>query len=227
MRLFRILPFLCVTSILFAQSKIIIENPVIDIGSIYQGEIKTIAIPVCNAGTDTLFVKEVTTSCGCTVAKPSSFAIAPMGTATVEATFNSTGFQGQLTKMVSIQTNDTASPSVSVRMTFNVIAEIVPSDNLYNLWIGNVTIGKSIKKSFTFRNASDHPIAIAGGMSPSPEVAVHPVQATLKSEEMSTAEIEISPAKEGYTQSEFKIELTGTGQPALVMKITYYGLKAQ
>jgi hypothetical protein len=225
MRLLRLLPFLCATSILFAQSKIVIENPVINIGSIYQGEIKNIAIPVRNAGVDTLFVKEVTTSCGCTVAKPSSFAIAPRETATVEATFNSMGFQGPLTKVVSIRTNDTASPTTSVRITFNVIAEIVPSDNLYNLWVGNVTIGKSTKKPFTFRNISDHPIAIAGGTSPSPEVTVHPIQETLKPEETGTAEIEISPTKEGYTQSEFKIELSGTGQPAMVMRINYFGLK--
>lgn len=227
MRLFRLLPFLCVTSILFPQSKIVIENPVINIGSIYQGEIKNIAIPVRNAGVDTLFVKEVTTSCGCTVAKPSSFTIVPMGTATVEAIFNSTGFQGPLTKVVSIRTNDTASPTTSVRITFNVIAEIVPSDNLYTLWIGNVTIGKSMKKSFTFQNVSDHPIAIAGGTSPSPDVTVHAVQTTLKPEETGTAEIDISPTKEGYTQSEFKIELSGTGQPAMVMRTNYFGLKAQ
>jgi hypothetical protein len=227
MRFFRLLPLLCAATVLFAQPRIVVEKPVIDKGSIFQGEIKTILIPVFNDGTDTLLVKEVTTSCGCTVAKPSTFAVAPKGAATVEATFNSTGFQGPLTKVVTIRTNDTASPNTSIRILFNVVAEVIPSDNLYNLWTGNVIIGKSAKKSFTFRNVTNHSIAITGAVSPSPDITVHPLQTLLNPEETGTAEIEVLPTKEGYIQSEFRIEFSGTGQAALVMKITYFGLKAQ
>jgi hypothetical protein len=213
------------TSLLLPQAKIAVDLPVVDMGRIFQGETKTIIIPFRNAGNDTLLVKEVTTSCGCTVAKPSHSVIAPGDEATVEAAFNSTGFQGPLTKVVTIRTNDTSSPYTAIRIKFDVVAHLVPGDGAYNLWIGNVMVGKSLRKAFSFQNTSDNTISIVGGTSPSPEVTVHPVTTSLKPGESGTADVEVAPLKEGYVQAELQLQLGGTEQRVFVMRLTYFGIK--
>ncbi|MCX6136312.1 MAG: DUF1573 domain-containing protein [Ignavibacteriales bacterium] len=210
---------------LLSQAKIVVEHPVVEMGTLFQGEVRNIVIPIRNAGVDTLLVKEVTTSCGCTVARASRFSVAPGADATVEATFNSTGFQGPLTKIVTIRTNDTASPYTPIRINFDVVAEIIPSDNLYNLWIGNVALGKSLRKTISFKNVTEHAMIVAGGTSPSSDIKVYPHTGVLKAGETGSADIDVTPAKDGYAQAEVRIELSGTGQSALVMRMTYFGLK--
>lgn len=85
-------------------------------------------ILVLNRGTDTLVIRGVETSCGCTSATPQSSKIVFMGTAVVRVSVNIVGKRGMFTQWIHLNTNDPKTPVVEIP----VIANIVDSDSLGN-----------------------------------------------------------------------------------------------
>ena len=95
----------------------------VDLGEVRLGETKTRALTVSNAGTGTLVISDISTSCGCTEARISSTTIAPDESAELSISYNS-NFPGQipglLSRTVTIQSN--ASNST---VTINVSAKLL------------------------------------------------------------------------------------------------------
>ena len=73
-----------------------------------------------NKGKENLLVKNVSSSCGCTVAKWTRNELVPGGNGEIEVTFDTEGKSGKQVKTVTIETN--AVPSVKV---IHVTAEVI------------------------------------------------------------------------------------------------------
>ncbi len=86
------------------------EEPQFNFGTIRQGDKVDHEFKFKNAGTDILKITNVSTSCGCTAAGPSSQEIPPGGEGTIKVTFNSGNFLGQITKNVFVNSNDPDQP---------------------------------------------------------------------------------------------------------------------
>jgi hypothetical protein len=89
---------------------------------IHEWEIK-------NIGTDTLYISDVESSCGCTAALPDSKIVAPNSSTKVKATFNTTSRVGSNTKFVTIHSNDSVAPNKQLVLEGRVIPKTQPKTN--------------------------------------------------------------------------------------------------
>ena len=112
---------------LFAQDntpKIEFEKSQHDFGDIDKGEKVTTVFKFKNTGSAPLEIMDVSTSCGCTSAKPSKIVYEPGEEGEIPVTFNSTRFSGKVSKTVTVVTN--AHPSkVAVIIKGNVVVDVV------------------------------------------------------------------------------------------------------
>jgi hypothetical protein len=122
------------TSILFAgiqgliaQPKItILPSTTLDMGELVRGQKGDRIITIKNTGNDTLRIMNVHATCGCTAALLTNEKtnLGPEDTAQVSISFNSQGQNGKVFKTVTIASNDTSNPQVTIQFTANVIAAL-------------------------------------------------------------------------------------------------------
>lgn len=123
-----------------ATSKIVFETMEHDFGKIDKGSKVDTVFHFTNTGSGTLEIKDVSTSCGCTSAKPEKTSYAPGEKGSIPVTFNSGRFSGPIQKNVTIVTNDPDSPRTVVKIKAEVIVDIMikpPSIFVNNLKRGS------------------------------------------------------------------------------------------
>jgi hypothetical protein len=105
-----------------AGPRIVFDQPVFDFGKVPEGEALKHVFVARNAGTSTLVLDKVVTSCGCTAAVLKGNEVAPGATGEIEVTFNSRGMPGAVQKTVSVTSNDPTNPRVT--LTFKAQVEL-------------------------------------------------------------------------------------------------------
>ncbi len=105
-------------------AQISFQHTEFDFGTVQMGENVVHDFVFTNTGTGDLYIKNIKTDCGCTVAKFSKEAIKPNEKSTVEVMFASEGFPGFQTKKVTVFTNakDSAVLRVSAIVDFKLIS---------------------------------------------------------------------------------------------------------
>lgn len=93
-------------------------------GKVKEGEKVGCIFTFTNTGTSNLVINSATTSCGCTVSKYDRKPIAPGQTGSLEVVFNSSGYNGQQTKTISVHSNAKV-PVVLLK----IVAEVTNSNN--------------------------------------------------------------------------------------------------
>ncbi|MCK5380668.1 MAG: DUF1573 domain-containing protein [Candidatus Latescibacteria bacterium] len=100
------------------------ETQTADFGRLLEGEKTEIHYFFRNAGTDTLTIENVRTSCGCTAALVSEKRVAPGEKGDIRVTFNSSGFLGKPHKTVSVWSNDPDTPKTTLSFSGIVWSEV-------------------------------------------------------------------------------------------------------
>jgi Protein of unknown function (DUF1573) len=219
--------FFRLTDTAISQPRLTLEKSTIDLGAIYQGDIKMVSLSMRNSGTDTLIISDVSTSCGCTTVKKPKRDLAPFEQTNLEVQYNSTGFQGQVTKLITILSNDFLDARATVTLKALVKTELEPVDRTYNVWFGNVTIDRPEKKQISYKNVSSQPLRISGAESRSRDVTVLSGPMLLQPNETGTADLIVTASKAGYGVADFKINFESKNQRSLNMKVTYVGVNPQ
>jgi len=122
----RLAPGLAVLAVLapdpgLAAPKTRVEPSVIELGTIQEGNEFERFLTVTNAGDGVLVIQDVKTSCGCTAAGVEGSVELKAGESKeVRVTFNSRGMDGQVTKKVTVFTNDPENASTIVELKANV-----------------------------------------------------------------------------------------------------------
>jgi hypothetical protein len=98
---------------LAAAPKAVVDKPIIDVGKVRKGEPIRQEFVIRNAGDAPLEITEVKPSCGCTVAEYDAV-IAPGATGKVTAVVKTDSFGGGIAKSVTVFTNDTDNPRLSL-----------------------------------------------------------------------------------------------------------------
>jgi hypothetical protein len=97
-------------SVVWAAPKLVVKQTEYDFGQVYQGESVQHAFLFSNQGDEPLLVTKVRSSCGCTAALVSSRELKPGESGEIQANFDSTRFQGKISKTIYLYTNDTTQP---------------------------------------------------------------------------------------------------------------------
>jgi rhodanese-related sulfurtransferase len=93
---------------------------------VQSGSLVTHPFVVTNIGDETLNITNVRTSCGCTTAALAKRDLAPGESVNVEATVNTTGFRGTVTRTISVTTNDPSSPTAVLQIVITIAESTAP-----------------------------------------------------------------------------------------------------
>ncbi len=94
------------SGILAAKSRIVFETTEMDFGEIEVGKVMELTFKFKNAGDDTLIIKNINSSCGCTVPRIEKREYLPGETGVIPVKFDSRGLRGKIVKTLTITTND-------------------------------------------------------------------------------------------------------------------------
>lgn len=119
-------------------------------GTIPQGKKVQHSFVIRNSGDAQLQIKDLSISCGCTAAKPSSSLIAPGKSAEIHVTFDSTNFAGKVQKSVVVVTNAGKTPNVTLHMVGNIVEELQISPR--QLSLGKLSPGVAKQSTVTVTN---------------------------------------------------------------------------
>lgn len=142
------------------KPKIFFENPDFNFGKVYKGNKVEHVFKLENRGDDTLEIRKVKPSCGCTAAILSHNTILPGKTGEVKATFNSKSYRGNVKKTIAVLSNDPETPSHKLTISGEVIEEIIINPqriNFGSLRADNQT-DKAVKVSIKSQSGPDFKI---------------------------------------------------------------------
>ncbi len=108
----------------FGAPQLVAENLSYDFGEIFRGEKVAYSFRFRNAGDEILQISNVRSSCGCTAAMLSSSRIAPGDMGELQATFDSSQFNGAVTKTISLDSNDPQKPELSFSLYGQIKTEL-------------------------------------------------------------------------------------------------------
>jgi hypothetical protein len=126
----------CTGAALRAAPKVQFDSESLDFGNVQSGSPINASFQFKNAGDAELEIVNVHPGCGCTKAEAKKTKLAPGESSTIDAVFNSTGYNGPISKSVSVTTNDPARQSLAllIKATISMGALVKPStlsfDNL-------------------------------------------------------------------------------------------------
>jgi len=90
---------------LAAESRIVFETTEMDFGEIDMGKVVELTFKFKNAGDETLIIKNINSSCGCTVPQIEKMEYLPGETGMIPVKFDSKGQRGKIAKTITIITN--------------------------------------------------------------------------------------------------------------------------
>jgi len=144
-----ILPFL-----LTAKVKIEFEKSIMDFGEVNSGKVVEVVFKFVNKGDEELVIKNINSTCGCTVPSLKKRTYKPGEKGEIPVKFYSTGYYGKVVKIITVITNDSSNPYVRLRLMGEVKIKDFsdPILEVDKLDFGNVILGKIYKKEINLYN---------------------------------------------------------------------------
>jgi hypothetical protein len=93
--------------------KMMVPEKIKDMGKVAQGEVLDVDFPIVNEGDETLEIKAVRPTCGCTVADFDR-EIAPGETGYIKSKLDTRDFSGPISKSILVMTNDPQDPTTTL-----------------------------------------------------------------------------------------------------------------
>lgn len=210
-------------SILNAQPKLSLDKNDIDLGIFYSGEIRHGSVHISNIGTDTLKIFSVRPQCGCTTVKQPKAYLLPNQSDVIELEFNSSGYNGQVHKLVTISTNDPAALSIEIKLHGEAREDLEQEDR--NMWLGEINMDSTVSRTLIYQNKSAKPLTIQNVISSAPSLHVRWTKTTLKPEDSISIIIDFRPIKAGFGIEYIWLETDSKHQPRIESRISYMGKK--
>jgi P pilus assembly chaperone PapD len=119
-----------------ATAKIAFEKTAIDFGEAQSGKIVELEFKFQNTGDDTLVIKNIASSCGCTVTQVDKKEYKPGEKGVIPVKFLTQGYNGKVVKTITVSSNDPENVYTRLTLSGNVElkdfaeAEIVTSDRI-------------------------------------------------------------------------------------------------
>jgi hypothetical protein len=146
-----------------AAPKLVVEEKLIDAGTVPQGEVIDAEFTLSNEGAASLEVKSVRPTCGCTVVKFDQ-EIAPGTAGKIFAKVDTSNFSGPISKSMLVMTNDPDVPNMSlvVKALVRPYVEVLPRP----LVRFNAVQGEEAEQKLTVVSAEGEDLAVTKVESP-------------------------------------------------------------
>jgi hypothetical protein len=123
--------------LLFSQPIIKFKQKVIDFGDIQSGKVIDLKFEFVNDGDTTLIIKNIRTTCGCTVTQIEKREYKPGEKGKIPVKFFSQGYNGKIVKTITVITNDKTNQYTMLKITGKVILKDFASKNINSEHRGN------------------------------------------------------------------------------------------
>jgi hypothetical protein len=146
-------------NILYAGAPLIrIDNPDHVFGTIYRGENAEHTFIIRNAGNAPLEIKNVRSTCGCTVPTISKRILEPKESTKLKAVFDTRQFRGQVIKNLYVYSNDLENPvkKLSIQADVREDLKIIPS----SVYFAGLNAGEKVERNLLIKNLSQDTINI-------------------------------------------------------------------
>ena len=107
--------------------QMVVPEMIKDMGTVAQGEVVNVEFEIANEGNETLEIKAVRPTCGCTVADFDR-QVEPGKSGYIKAKLETRDFSGPISKSILVMTNDPQNPTVTIviKTTVHPYVEILP-----------------------------------------------------------------------------------------------------
>jgi hypothetical protein len=215
-----LVPLLAVS--LAASAKIIFEKTELNFGELESGKVAEMEYKFKNTGDETLIIKNISSSCGCTVTKVDKKEYKPGEEGTIPVKFFSQGYNGEVTKTITVSTNDTENVYTRLTLKGNVVLkdfaawEIIGSDRLD---FSAVKVGqKCPPKSIKFKNTGTIELRIVE-VTHAPEISPEFNKKVFAPNEEGEVSILFKPMEAGRFAAFLRIMTNAYKQRSVIIKI--------
>lgn len=173
---------------------------VLDLGTVPSDTIVEDVIRFKNSGDAPLRIKNIRTSCGCTVVEPRKMVYQPGEEGALTVRFNTKGYSGTTRKSINIYLEEGNPSNIRVLLQASVKPqiEIVPRFiNFQEISLGQ----KVVRKSFRVGNNTRRMLVAKSLRSDNPDLKIEPTQFTLPPDSSQTIRVSYTPQKVGRKNS--------------------------
>jgi len=175
----------------WAAAQLTFDHSSFDFGKVTQGKKVEHVFTFRNKGDAPVTIQRVGSSCGCTVATPSTRVVPPWKSGELKASFDSSDFSGPVSKEVFVYTTDPQKPALTLTMKGIVIEEIVVTPGQLNL--GEVKAGGRKDGVVLLENRGSGTIRIKALRSGHPQMTASCDKRTLKPGEKASIRVSLTP----------------------------------
>ena len=214
-----LVPLLTVT--LAATAKITFEKTDLDFGELESGKVVDMEYKFKNTGDETLIIKNISSSCGCTVTKVDKKEYQPGEEGTIPVKFFSRGYNGKVTKTITVATNDPENVYTRLKVMGSVVLkdfaqwEIIGSDRLD---FSEVSLGQKYTETIKFKNTGTIELRIIE-ITHAPEISPEFNKKVLAPDEEGEVSIVFKPMQVGRFAAFMRIRTNAYKQRSVIIKI--------
>ncbi len=197
--------------VLFSQPKIsVVEGKKFDFGVVDEGDTVVKRLTLKNIGKDTLRIKSVQTSCGCTIAQPATKILPPKKSTSFVVSFRTKGLAGPVKKNIYVFSNDKKDSIYTLAILANVrrVIEAEPSYINFN----TVSFDTMTKRTVILRNTSDKKVQIYSVTCPDSQITPDLRSYIIEPKDSTTLIVGLKPKVTGKILGEIAVETNNSRQ---------------
>ena len=136
-----------------------------DFGNTKEGKSLTHTFEFTNEGDSTLKIGKVQTSCGCAAALITKKSYKPGEKGQIKVTFNTRGYEGDVSKYIYIESNDPEQPNKMLTVSASIAVPPRPKIELnrYSVDLGLLLEGEEIQSEATLHNKGEKELSVVLG----------------------------------------------------------------
>jgi hypothetical protein len=178
-------------SLAFAAPRISVDRPTYNFGALLQGKKIEYSFVVTNSGDSPLKITHIRPACGCTAANASSPLVQPGKSSEIKVTFNSANFSGPINKTIAVESNDPATPVLTLTITGTVTEEIAVIPKQLNFGQVKPDVMKAIPLSI--ENKGKRVLKVLSVKTPMPQVTYKVEKNQVKPGESTVISVSVTP----------------------------------
>ncbi|MGD2091892.1 MAG: DUF1573 domain-containing protein [Candidatus Aminicenantes bacterium] len=215
-----LVPLLTVT--LAATAKVTFEKTELDFGELESGKVVDLEYKFKNTGDETLIIKNISSSCGCTVTKVDKKEYNPGDEGIIPVKFFSRGYNGKIVKTITVATNDPENVYTRLKVMGNVVLkdfaqwEIIGTDRLD---FSEVTLGQKYTEKIKFKNTGTIDLRIIE-ITHAPEISPEFNKKVLAPDEEGEVNIVFKPMQPGRFAAFMRIRTNAYKQRSVIIKVS-------
>jgi hypothetical protein len=208
---------------LAASAKITFEKTELEFGDLDSGKVADLEFKFKNTGDETLIIKNISSSCGCTVTKVDKKEYKPGEEGTIPVKFFSQGYNGQVTKTITVSSNDAENVYTRLKIGGNVVLkdfaawEIVGGSD--RLDFSEVALGQKYTEKIKHKNTGTIDLRIIE-VTHAPEISPEFNKKVLAPDEEGEINIAFKPMQAGRFAAFMRIQTNSYKQRSIIIKVS-------